>query len=114
MALKNAEITRQDFAKISPKKGDFVYFDPPYYPLNATSFTGYTMGNFFGNDQIRLWEFARTLDRNGVFWMISNSDTPLIRTLFKTFKIETIRAPRNVNCKAHKRGAINELLISNF
>ena len=56
--LKNVSITNKDFEVVSlkAKKGDFIYFDPPYYPLNKTSsFVSYT-DNFSANEQIRLYK----------------------------------------------------------
>lgn len=37
-ALQKAKVKYQDFTKITPKKGDFVYFDPPYHPTDDNSF----------------------------------------------------------------------------
>jgi len=112
--LQGVEIARHDFSKISAQKGDFVYFDPPYHPLGTTSFTSYTGSDFTAGDQVRLWEFVGRLDRSGVFFMLSNSDTPFIRALYHDFCIHTVRAPRNVNCKSNQRSAVNELLITNY
>jgi len=113
-ALQNSEIKKQDFAKINPQKGDFVYFDPPYHPLDANSFTSYTGNDFTAKDQVRLWEFILKLNQKGVFFMLSNSDTPFIRTMYRDFNVQTVLAPRNVNCKGNKRSAVKELLITNY
>ena len=115
-ALQKTEIEYRDFSTITPSKGDFVYFDPPYHPTNGTSFTTYTKGDFTEQDQNRLKEFIITLHKNGVFIMLSNSDTPFIRDLYKgnVFKTQLINAPRSVNCKADKRNPAKEVLITNY
>lgn len=92
--------------------GDVVYFDPPYVPLDATSnFTSYTSDGFDINDQHRLAALFRQLAENGVKVLTSNSDTPIVRELYKGFEVNVVQARRNINSKGDKRGPINELLI---
>lgn len=113
--LKQATIKYQDFTRITPQKGDFVYFDPPYHPTSQDSFTKYVCDGFSEKDQIRLKEFALTLKKKGVNVMISNSDADFIIDLYKKdFFIKKISAPRVVNCKADKRQSVFETLITNF
>nr|WP_233417933.1 Dam family site-specific DNA-(adenine-N6)-methyltransferase [Rickettsia conorii] len=76
-ALQNAEIIYQDFSNISPKPQDFVYIDPPYQPINNTSFTKYTKLGFTEADQVKLYEKCRALNKKGVYF-ISNSDSDFI------------------------------------
>ena len=76
--LQNVKITHQDFSKITPQKGDFVYFDPPYQPIKPDSFTKYISGGFGEKDQERLRNFALELKNKGVFVMISNSNAGLL------------------------------------
>jgi DNA adenine methylase len=109
--LQNAEIKYQDFTKIEPKAGDFVYFDPPYHPINETSFVKYVSGGFSEKDQERLRDFALVLKKKGVNVMISNSDTRFINELYKDFNIHKMEAPRFVNCKVDKRGDVGEVVI---
>lgn len=114
-ALKHADIKYQDFTKINPKKGDFVYFDPPYHPTSQDSFTKYLSGGFSEKDQIRLRDFALELDKKGVNVMLSNSDADFICDIYKkSFNITKISAPRVVNCKADKRQSVYETLITNY
>jgi DNA adenine methylase len=114
-ALKGAEIKYQDFAKITPAKGDFVYFDPPYHPTAQTSFTKYVSDGFEQKDQARLRDFALELAKGGVNVMISNSDADFIINLYKKyFKIQKVSAPRVVNCKADKRHPVFETLITSY
>jgi len=115
-ALTKVNIQLLDFKNITPKKGDFVYFDPPYHPRTGTSFTKYTINDFSEEDQTRLRDFCIELHKKGVYIMLSNSNTEFIRTLYKNkvFKVSIVHAPRNVNCKAAKRTSAEEVLITNY
>ncbi len=97
--------------------GSFVYLDPPYRPVSrSSSFTSYASGGFPEEDQVRLAEFARTLDRKGVQFMISNSDTNdgFFEGLYDGFTIERVTARRAINSKGTDRGEITELVITNY
>lgn len=113
-ALQNAEIIYQDFGNISPMPEDFVYIDPPYQPINHTSFTKYTKLDFTEADQIKLYEKCRELDKKGVYFMLSNSDSDFIKNLYKSFRIDIVNAPRSINCKSGGRQGANEVLIRNY
>lgn len=94
---------------------DFVYFDPPYYPLSNTSnFTAYSREAFNELDQIRLRDTFAELARRGVKVMLSNSDCSLIRELYQDFNIHEISAARAINSNAKKRGKIFELLVTSY
>jgi len=97
------------------KKGDFVYFDPPYYPLKlGKSFTTYTKDNFLEKEQEKLAEVFKELDKKGCKVMLSNSDTEFIKNLYQGYKINFVKATRMINCDATKRGEINEVVITNY
>ena len=94
--------------------GDFVYFDPPYDPLSRTaSFTSYTAANFGDSDQHELARVVGDLTDRGVHVMVSSSDTPQVRMLYRGFQIDRIAAPRAINSRASARGAVSELVITN-
>ena len=114
-ALQGARITLGTFkeAVSEAKKGDLVYFDPPYVPLNPTSsFTSYTKENFGLEDQQELAATYADLVQRGVNVLLSNSDTPLVQELYQEFQQYRILAPRAINSKAEKRQKISELLIT--
>jgi len=100
----------------------FVYFDPPYRPLSATShFVSYSKGDFNDEDQKRLAKFFRTLDKTGAKLLLSNSDPKntnpndeFFDNLYSKFTIDRVSANRAINSKGLKRGPINELLIRNY
>lgn len=97
------------------KKGDFVYFDPPYHPLNPTSsFTSYQAGGFTAADQEKLRDIFAKLAKRGCKVMLSNSSAQLIRDLYKDFNIHEISAARSINSVGTGRGKITELLITSY
>lgn len=112
--LSKVTIAAHDFGAVSlARRGDAVYCDPPYAPLSETSnFTSYTAGGFGAQEQTRLRDFAKKLDAQGVRVLLSNSDTPFVREIYKGFRIEEVRARRSINSKGGKRGEVGELLIS--
>lgn len=115
--LKNTEIKCADFSEILNKvqKGDFVYFDPPYVPLNETSnFTSYTKDGFDIDMQFKLRDVCNELDSMGVKFMLSNSDTKLVNELYTNYEIKKVFASRQINANADGRGKITEVLVKNY
>ena len=114
-ALTKTELLVADFEVVTAraKRGDFVYFDPPYVPLSVTSsFASYTSGGFGPAEQTRLRDTARKLKRRGVRVLLSNSSAPFVRSLYdEGFKLTEVSATRMVNSKATARGSVVELLI---
>ncbi|MDH5721030.1 MAG: DNA adenine methylase [Spirochaetia bacterium] len=115
--LQNVEIlcAQYDETVRAAKKNDFVYFDPPYEPVSASSnFVQYEKNGFTRKDQIRLHETFSMLTKNGVKCMLSNSSAPFIKKLYKEYNIKKVQAARFINSAAEKRGKIEELLITNY
>jgi DNA adenine methylase len=114
--LRRAELHSGHFADqvADSSAGDFVYFDPPYDPVSPTaSFTSYTAASFGSDAQRELAAVVRSLTRRGVHVMVSNSDTPFIRQLYRGLDIEQVAVTRAINSRADARGAVNELIITN-
>lgn len=115
--LQTTTILTGDFENIKPliKEGDFIYLDPPYVPVSDTAnFTSYTSQGFDSNMQIRLKEFCDYINSIGAYFMLSNSYTEFIFSLYKDYTIKTVEANRALNCKASGRGKVNEVLIFNY
>ncbi len=116
-ALQGTRIEAMDFRNVvtMARPGDFVYFDPPYFPVSKTaSFTGYTAGSFDADDQRDLAQvFARLTDK-GCLCMLSNSYTPFILRLYRDFRVETVSAIRAINSNGGKRGSIREIVVLNY
>ena len=109
----------QDFSSTveKVKKGDFVYFDPPYQPVSKTAnFTSYTNGNFGLNDLKRLAKVSNQLAKKGVNVLLSNSSSKQVRDLFSSrhWEIIKIEANRAINSDSNKRTGHSELLIKNY
>lgn len=99
------------------KKGDFIYFDPPYDSPNCTNFTGYQANKFDREQQEKLRDLAIKLTDKGVKCLLSNADTEYIRELFNDrdiFEISTVKAKRMIGSNADTRRAVNEVLIKNY
>ena len=108
--LSSAEVAQHDFQQLNSYKDDFYYLDPPYHE----SYSQYD-GSGFGDEKHRqLALFAKEIDNKGGYFMLSNSDTPFVRELYKGYNIDVIKASRTVSCKAHQRGKENELIIRNY
>lgn len=116
-ALRGAELLNASFEEAveTARPDDFVYFDPPYVPLSRTaSFTSYTKADFGPAHQTALADIARRLHARGVLVMLSNSDTPFIRDLYRDFNLHEVQAARAINSKATRRGKITELVITSY
>lgn len=119
-ALQDVTITHQDYKNVlkTAKSGDFIYLDPPYYPINATSsFTSYTAEGFLEKEQAELRDTFVKLHEKGCFVMLSNSDTPFINELYSGLDgitINKITAGRSINSKGSGRGKITEVLVTNY
>jgi DNA adenine methylase len=118
-ALQGVELRHSSFDQImaGAKPGDFVYADPPYVPLSATSsFTSYTSDGFGIDEHRQLRDIALDLANRGVNVLISNSAAPAVLELYRghQFHIETTTAVRNIAASAANRGEVTELLIRNY
>ena len=122
--LQKVEILNGDFEDVGKRvKGRaFYYFDPPYRPLTQTaSFTAYSKEGFGDDQQKRLADFCRQLDKDGHQWLLSNSDPHntnpndmFFEEIFKGFDIHRVSASRMINSKSDGRGKISELAIRNY
>ncbi len=97
----------------SAKKGDFVYFDPPY-DSDTSTFNSYTEDGFGKEEQKRLAKVFKELSDRGCYVMLSNHNTKLVNELYKDFIIHVIEAKRNINSNGKKRGKVEEVIITNY
>ena len=108
--LQGVTLKRHPFFQAPVAQNDFYYLDPPYHK----TYDGYSGSGFGDDEHKRLAEFCRELDKAKAFFMLSNSDTPLVRSLYSTFHIDQVAASRSVSCKGYQRGKENELVIRNY
>ena len=119
-ALSHAEIQQADFTEVlnhATSSDDFVFFDPPYYPISETSyFTAYSQNCFSKKDQEVLRDTCAELASRGVKVMVCNSDSEFIQKIYTDINFETskIKAARSINSNIKNRGMIYELLITSF
>ena len=95
------------------KKGDFIYFDPPY-DSDTSTFNSYTNTGFSKEEQKRLAKVFKELSDRGCYVMLSNHNTALINELYKDYYIHVIEAKRSINADGKKRGVVEEVIITNF
>lgn len=111
-----------DDAARAARRGDFVYFDPPYAPLGRTSnFRHYTARGFSDADQARLQALAVTLAGRGVQVLLSNSSAASIVALYGQrtatsagLTMRRVPARRAINTRADRRGPVDELVVTNL
>ena len=111
----NIKILSVDFEESvkDAKKGDFIYFDPPY-DSDTSTFNSYTEDGFGKDEQRRLARVFKELDKRGCYVMLSNHNTTLINELYKDYHFHIIKAKRSINANGKKRGKVEEVIITNF
>jgi DNA adenine methylase len=122
--LAIAEIKKTDFREIERdiKPQSFVYYDPPYRPLNKTSsFTSYSKIPFTDSEQTDLAALFQRLNGKGILQMLSNSDPKNVDLndnffdeLYSSYSIFRVPAKRMINSNGAKRSAINEIIVTNY
>lgn len=115
LTMNDVKILNTDFeeAVSTAKKGDFIYFDPPY-DSDKVIFTSYTEGGFSKDEQRRLAKVFSDLDKRGCYVMLSNHNTELVKELYKDYNIHVVEAKRNINSNGKKRGKVEEVIITNY
>ncbi len=107
ITLQKANIRTMDFSQTNPKLGDLVYCDPPY----DGTFTSYTGDGFEFKEQERLRDCCLEWKQAGAYILVSNSDTPPIRELYKESKLIEVYGKRSINSIGTGRGKEQELLV---
>ena len=115
LTMNDIKILSVDFEEAvkDAKKGDFIYFDPPY-DSDTETFNSYTEEGFGKEQQRRLAKVYKELSDRGCYVMLSNHNTILIKELYKDFNIHVIEAKRNINANGKKRGKVEEVIITNY
>ena len=113
--MNDIKILSVDFEEAvkDAKKGDFIYFDPPY-DSDTKTFNSYTEDGFGKEEQMRLVRVYKELADRGCYVMLSNHNTSLVKKMYKDFNIHVIEAKRNINSNGKKRGKVEEVIITNY
>lgn len=115
--LKTVNILEGDFEKAckDAKKGDFIFFDSPYAPLNPTSFEAYTKEGFDVESHKRLAKLYDELTERGCYCMLTNHNTEFINELYsnKGYRIDVVSVKRMINSDASNRKG-EEVIICNY
>jgi len=116
--LQNIDLFCEDFEYVLKvvNTGDFCYLDPPYYQSKESlTFTDYSKKGFTFQDHIRLKKLCVKLHNLGVYFILSNSNSPEIRNLYEKeeFSVKTVTTKWMISCKASSRTDIDEILIYN-
>ena len=115
--LKTVNILEGDFEEAckDAKKGDFIFFDSPYAPLNPTSFEAYTKEGFDVESHKRLSELYDKLTERGCYCMLTNHNTEFINELYsnKGYRIDVVSVKRMINSDASNRKG-EEVIICNY
>lgn len=122
--IRNVQFQYGDYSRSIEyvTENTFVYFDPPYRPLNVTSgFTSYTKEDFNDDNQRELATFYRELNERNAKLMLSNSNPKNINkedtffdNIYQGFNINQIQASRMINANSNGRGKISEILVTNY
>lgn len=115
--LQNVLLTNEDFESVLEQtgEGDFIYCDPPYEPISPTaSFRSYTSAGFGKQDLIRLHEACHRAAQRGALVAVSNSDSPLVRQIFKKWRLVQVKCRRSINSKGLSRGLVKEILAKSY
>lgn len=115
--LKTVNILEGDFEEAckGAKKGDFIFFDSPYAPLNPTSFEAYTKEGFDVESHKRLAKLYDELTERGCYCMLTNHNTEFINELYsnKGYRIDVVSVKRMINSDASNRKG-EEVIICNY
>ena len=109
--LKDVKIENKDFEDVcqTAQKGDFVFFDSPYFD----TFDTYQKGGFSIEDHKRLARLFKELTDKGVYCMLTNSNTDFIKGLYSEYNIDVVPVKRMINCNGNKRTG-EEVIIRNY
>ena len=108
--LQGTIIEQHGFSQCVVEKEDFLYLDPPYH----NTYAQYDGAGFGEADHKKLAGWCHKIHKRGAYFMLSNSDTPFVRSLYRSFCIDSVFAGRSVSCKSEQRKRENELIITNY
>lgn len=119
--FSNCTFKNEDFEKFifeNVKEGDFVFLDPPYVPVSATSsFVSYSADGWLSPmEDNRLKKCLEFIDSQKAFFMLTNSDAPLVHELFGKWNLKRCRAHRFIKAVSaqEQREKVFETITTNY
>lgn len=113
--LQNTKIIHDDYLNVLKKyatPGDFVFLDPPYYPVGKYSdFKRYTKEFFYHEDQVKLKEEFDRLVQIGCSVLLTNSDHEVILDLYSDYEIKIINTKRMISSNSKTRSGKDIIVI---
>ena len=123
-ALQSVNILLGDYRKTLDyiDSNTFLYLDPPYRPLTTSAnFNAYDSTVFGDTAQQELADFIKEADAKGAKILLSNSDPKnanpddnFFDDLYSELKVQRVSARRAISSKGTGRGAISEILVTNY
>lgn len=95
------------------RKADFVFLDPPYYPIAKDSFVRYDSSPFGIRKQEELKKQCDVLNDRGIRFIQTNSDCDEIKELYKNYHLIEVDVRRSINAKVEGRKD-KEIIITNY
>jgi len=97
------------FKKNKPKRGDFIFLDPPY----DSTFSTYSQNEFNRKDQTRLAEFLMSCDAK---WLMIIKNTDFIKNLYcvEGVFIKSFHKKYLINIKNKNNRETEHLIITNY
>lgn len=86
------------------REGDFIFLDPPYYPVGKYSdFKRYTKEFFYHENQVQLKQEFDRLVNIGCNVVLTNSDHEVILDLYSDYEIDIIETRRMISSNSKTR-----------
>lgn len=116
--LTDTTIINSDYLNVLNEfaiEGDFIFLDPPYYPVGKYSdFKRYTKEFFYHEDQVRLKDEFERLVNIGCKVVLTNSDHEVILDLYSDYKIDIIETRRMISSNSKTRIGKDIIVVGGY
>ncbi|KOH42792.1 DNA adenine methylase [Sunxiuqinia dokdonensis] len=116
--LQDTKIINGDYLAVLNEfaaEGDFIFLDPPYYPVGKYSdFKRYTKEFFYHEDQVKLKKEVDRLVNIGCKVVLTNSDHEVILDLYSDYKIDVIETRRMISSNSKTRTGKDIIVVGGY